>query len=247
MSPIVRTGYQNKEGKYFDKVREISFEKENLINNLGKFVAETNHEDNYFFKDDLITHGVYIYQSLTNPNIAYRIYKEFSDYGFNGYSDDKMIQFLQEKQEKIKLTQFPTGIVTLNGNIIGQEIPYYANYMTLFDYLKKYFIKDPFSIYMILIEIIKEMYEEEILYLDVHPKNFMINKSDLDIKMIDFDDSYVKFQTHEFYKEQLFSNIKNMIDCLNKLCGLDDLVFLQTDNFDDCSYQIKQMQKIIKL
>ena len=245
MPPVITTGFTNKNGEYLDRVREIAFQKDNLLYNLGKFITETKHESNYFFKEDFIATGVgvYIYQSIDNPNIAYRIYKEFSDYGFNGYSDDKLIQLLQEKQEKIKLTEFPTGVVTLGGNIIGQEIPYYEKYITIFNYFQTYYVDNPFKVYIAMLEILKEMYDEQILYLDVHPKNFMISKDNFNVKMIDFDENYIKFEQLKVYRETLFSNIKNMIDCLNKICQFDDLVFLQTDNFDDCLYQVKQMKK----
>ena len=37
-----------------------------------------------------------IYQSKNNPKIAYRIYKEFAEYKFNGYNDDILIENLQK-------------------------------------------------------------------------------------------------------------------------------------------------------
>ena len=243
MSIIIKNVFINKKGQCFDKVKEVSLQREDINLNLGKLVAETDHESNNYFADSLITSGIYLYRSNVNPNIAYRIYKEFADFNFNGYNDDKMIQNLQEKQSKIKLTKFPMGVVTLNGNIIGQEIPYYSNYITLFDYFKNHARLDYFKIYTLILQIIKEMYDEQILYLDIHPRNFMINEKNFDIKIIDFDESYVKFENYNFYQEQLFLNIKNIIDRLNKTSNIDCGVFLQTDNFDDSFYQIKQMQK----
>lgn len=246
MPLLIKNCFINEKQECYDKVKEIILKKVDLIYNLGKYITETQHENN-FFDDHLITTGVYIYQSYNNPNIGYRIYKEFANQGFNGYNDEKIIQQLQEKQQKIHLTTFPTGVVTLDNKIIGQEIPYYYDSMTLYEYFKKYNVSNPFQIYLVILDALKELYDEQILYLDVHYKNFMINPTNLKINIIDFDEVYLKFEYYKTYIESMFLNLKKMIDSLNKMSNIsDDIVFLQTDNFEDSFYQVKQMQKKIK-
>ena len=100
--PQVKNGFTNKYGVFYPNVKEIMFKRTELYNNLGTFVAETNREANSFFvPDDFDLRGVYIYQQLDNPNKAYRIYKEFAEYKFNGYDDDKLIHNLQNKQQNL--------------------------------------------------------------------------------------------------------------------------------------------------
>ena len=108
--PRINQGFTNLNGTYFDKVKEVAFKKGELIGNLGTFVAETKREKSIWQEEENYSDGVYIYQSLNDPHIAYRIYKCFADYGYNGENDDILIQKLLERQDAIKLSKFPIGV-----------------------------------------------------------------------------------------------------------------------------------------
>lgn len=45
------------------------------------------------------------------------------------------------------MTSFPIGVVTLDGNIIGQEIIYYENYKQLYEIKNEVSLKDLLLIY----------------------------------------------------------------------------------------------------
>ena len=129
---VINENFIDKNGKKYDGVTEKAFEKGELFD-IGKFKHQTEREKTVFGKEN----GVYIYQDIENDNLAYRIYDEFAEYGFNGYHDDVLIYELNKRRENVKLTDFPNGIVTYNGNIIGQIIPYYPNSETIFSYAKE--------------------------------------------------------------------------------------------------------------
>lgn len=247
--PKINTGFTNDRGTYYDKVREIAYQKGELFGNLGVFVTETEYISNCIFDDTKNpTRGVYIYQSYSNPEIAYRIYKAFADCGFDGYEDDKLIQKLSERQKNINLSKFPTGVVTLSGKIIGQEIPYYANDITLFEFFNKYKNINPIKIYYAVLEILNELYYNGIIYLDTHPKNFMINLLNEypSVDIIDFEYSRIIFDDDsEVYRKLLFCNYKIMVNKLNEMLGITDIVgkFSETQSFDDTYHQLSVMKK----
>lgn len=244
--PQIKEGFRNRYKFFYPNVREISFEKGELCNNLGKLVAETKREqDSFFLPDDFDLSGVYIYQQLDNPDKAYRIYKEFAEYKFNGYNDDKLIENLQQKQTNIKLTEFPSGVVTLDGMIIGQEIPYYDGYKNLYDTLTH--ISDKRTILMIykkIIKILKELYDNGIIYTDVHAKNFMVNNDNV-VKLIDFEYSQVRFEMNDSFKMQLMDNLRNMINIVNLYSGID-YVLERIIKFEDFSTEIDVMKRRVR-
>lgn len=248
MIPQIRDRFTNIKGQTFDNVREIAFKKDELFGNLGKFVAESNHEVSDFVYDLYESHfGVYIYQTYENPNIAYRIYKEFADYNFNGYNDDKLIQKLSERKKAILKTEFPTGVVTLDGRIIGQEIPFYQNSITILEYFKNRTILNPFNLYIEILKVLYELFENGIIYLDIHPKNFMIDPIGLKMNLIDFDFHYIKFDDKTMLKRQL-DNYKRMINYLNELLNIINITgdFVEASNYDDCFEQLNEMSKRLK-
>lgn len=249
--PIIREGFTNISGKHYDKVREIAYKKGNLFCDGVRLVAETKYEDNMFFDSSFnLTNGVTIRQLCANPNVAYRVYKSFADYKFNGWFDDKLIQKLIERQEKIKLSKFPTGVVTMDGYIIGQEIPYYPDDITLYEYFTKYQDVDYIKVYRAVLEVLKEMYDNGIIYTDSHAKNFMINPllDDIKIDVIDFEYERVKFDDDLKYCEKhFFNNYITMVNRLNMLCGLYFIVgeMQYVMNFDDIYEQLDTMNKIL--
>lgn len=126
-------GYINQNGAKFENIRNIHFDcKGDLVGNLGIFKVETQYEPNAFITSSFKMHeGVYIYQTDYDFKKALRIYKDFADYQYTFHDDYKLISILQDRQSFVTLTDFPTGIVTIENKVIGQEIPYYDQYITL--------------------------------------------------------------------------------------------------------------------
>ena len=238
--------YTNKDNITYDKVKELAFKQKELMNNLGKFVNETNREANLFFDDQYsLENGVYIYQDYNNPNIAYRIYKEFAEYNFNGNKDELLIQELMQKQDKVKLTEFPFGVVTLDNRIIGQQIPYYPNHISLYEYFKANKDIDIYMIYLQILDILNELYSNGILYFDSHAKNYLINGDT--INLIDFEYSLMSFDINNIRLKKYM--LKNYIKLINHLYQLysntKQDIFEETNSFGETYNQIKELTRKI--
>ena len=212
-TPIIRTGFTNINGSYFSYVREIAFNKGDYLR-IGKPITMSHQENNSdsFMSDDHIYGSMFIYQDNINPNVGYRIYDSYNDYRFNGNRDDVLIQNLQERQENVQLTKFPTGVVTYGGFIIGQEMPFFPNSQNIDAYLKKCNLSDAFALYKQLLLMFKELCLNGIMYTDIHPGNIIID-SKLNLELIDFDMNFIDFDN----KKRLEVVIRNLYNLINIL------------------------------
>ena len=210
---VINDSFIDKNGKKYDGVIEKAFEKDELFD-IGKFKHQTEREKIVFGKEN----GVYIYQDIENDNLAYRIYDEFAEYGFNGYHDDVLIYELNKRRENVKLTDFPNGIVTYNGNIIGQIIPYYPNSETIFSYAKETNNINIIKYYRRMLDILIELYNNGIIYCDAHAKNFLIVNNK--VKLIDFDFSLMDFNNYKYKYENMINTFIGMVNTLNEIINV---------------------------
>ncbi len=227
-------------------IKEMAFAKNDLYGNLGEFVCQTNRDNDCFFSpDDFDTEGVYIYKR--NAQLALRVYKAFAEYKFNGNLDDRLISKLQQKQSNVKLTDFPTGVVTVDHRIIGQIIPYYNDYLTLNDSIYKHMVneKNILTIYKKIIEILKELEKNNIIYTDNHAKNYMINNN-LDVKLIDFEYSQIGIDDNSgYYNNLALMTLKNMINRLNSFLNIDFHI-KQEMNLDNIFNEVSEYELKLK-
>lgn len=216
MAMIVKKGYEDKNGVKYDDLLNVHFEKkEDMATSLGKYVAETDYKDNMFLSSSWnLTNGIYLYQSYFDPKIALRIYRDFASYKYVHHDDAKLIKELLERGKNVLLTDFPMGVITIEDYVVGQAIPFYEDY----DTLAKVVInkKDELSImkyYLEIMKILKELYNNSIIYADVRSRNFMINRVNNLVKLIDFESQYISFDDR-LYKEMI-KNIKITINEIN--------------------------------
>lgn len=219
-APIIRPTFKNKDGFIFSHVKEVAFTKSSIFNNLGEYITETKRENNHFFNND--TDGVYIYRSYLSPKIGYRIYKEFADYGFNGDKDEYLIEELQIR--KVEDIKFPDGVVTLDGLVIGQTMPFHNYSKSIHEYFAKHHDVDLlFNAYNEILSILKKLTEHGIFYLDIHAKNFMIDEITKEINIIDFEKHLVRFDEQE-YLSRILEKYIEMLNLINSSIGLDRII-----------------------
>lgn len=239
----IRDKFITKNGIVYSNLREIAFTKDNIFGNLGTLVNETNREvfDGFGKTSNTISQdGVYIYKSKYDKDRALRVYKCFLDPNFNGFNDEKLISKLQKIQNKIELTSFPVGIVTLNGNVIGQEIPYYEQHNQLYEIKDQVTLKELLMLYRQCLIIIEELRKKGIYYIDVHAKNFLVDNN-LDVKLIDFEPCLVKFND----KTQLYrslTNFYNMINLVNKRINID-VLYEKPSTIDEAFHNLDKLEK----
>lgn len=233
MAKRIEMGY-----KEFDKVRNIILEPGPLNGQLGKFLAETPSYNPYTDSMDTDTNGVYIFQSLEHPGLAYRISKDFQY--CNLKRDAGFIQKLQNQKGKIKLTEFPTGIITQEERIIGQEIPFYSGCQTILYFFQTNIVDNPIVQFKSILDALKEMYDAGIDYFDIHGNNFVLDPwNPSTVKTIDFDETYVSFGYYDsFTRKRILGNYLATINDLNRMNKTDILVgdFEMTDDFA-CAYE----------
>ena len=225
-------------------IREVDFS--NNLSNIGKFFCETQRETCMFYNEN---DGVYIYQSHVDPNVGYRIYKEFADYGFNGYNDDKLIAKLNEKKHLFPEIKIPTGIITHNGNIIGQEIVLFLNHLTINDYSKKFLDTLPTDLYIQIINVIKKLYDCGIGYYDGHAKNFMVDRTTKHVEIIDFQWSMMSFDNiYECENWKIFDRMNSLINQCNENFRVNDIIpYAKIDNFSQAyEYVEESKHKLLK-
>lgn len=224
---IIKNGFKNCYGKEFPNIRDVHFEeKKDLMGNLGTYKAETKHTANPFFSSSFDReNGVYIYQTHYDPNIALRIYKDFANYKYLHHNDELLVSELQNRQKDVKLTEFPTGIVSIENKVIGQEIPFYEDHETIKDIVldeQKKDMVNPITLQLEMLKILKELVQNGIIYYDIHAKNFMLNTTKNDMKLIDFDINFIAFDDKTTVYNSMISNLKNTINTIDSIYGLND-------------------------
>lgn len=188
-----------KEIKLYGKLsgKKVTISDINLesIRDLGKLgftmVKETRKDSDGFDYDLGTTIGKYIYVKNDDPTRGLIIYRDFIEClnlknGHNLEADN--IAKLQLKQPDIKLTQFPTGTVSIGDVIIGEQIPFYNGYVHIDEYVRQSGdFQSVIDCGVKLIDIIKELYDNEVSYTDICSKNVMVDPVTNDVKLIDFD------------------------------------------------------------
>ena len=233
-------GYINSKGEYFENIRNIKFKDERPLL-FGNFYTQNKKQGSSLtFSDMDDCDGVYIYKSYYDEKTALRIYKDFLIYKYIHHDDEEIVSKLQKRQKNIKLTQFPTGVVTLENVIIGQEIPLYENHQDIIDCFKdKVLIKKPTHYYTEILKILRELYNNGIVYSDVHGRNFLVSNIDNTIKLIDFEKYRISFDDdNKYYYPTMINNLKSMFYDLNAFYNIefsDDFKKAKTlEEIDEC-------------
>ncbi len=195
----------------FVKVRNINFESlDEFRKNCGEGIAISHSDDNENF--ELNEEGAYICRSKYDFSKALKIYKDINFYKYTYHGDYKVVSMLQQKQPNVKLSEFPTGILTIEDYIIGQEITLYDNSETLHDYfISGNMKKRSTEFYLDILKILKELCNQGIIYKDVHRRNFMINKMTEIVNIIDFDSAFLNFDNSKSAYDAMLRNLKSCI------------------------------------
>lgn len=243
----IREKYIDERGNIYN-IRNIHYESlEKTRFNFGTFVAESKPGKLDSIDDDL--DGIFLYKSTYSSKKALRIYKDYMHYKYVGHSDYKIVSELQLRQKNIKLTEFPTGIVTIENSVIGQEAPYYEDYNTIRKTFENDTIKvNPIQSYIKILKILKELFKEGIVYRDIHSNNFLYRIIDEDIKLIDFERFQVSFNEGRGCNYQsMIDNLKYMIKLLNSFKGIEfNYGFKKTQTLEEIEESILENQKILK-
>ena len=203
---------------------------------------------------------MFIYQDDKNPNIGYRIYRGIfwgaNKFYFNeGCLDPKMIQELQKRQSSVKLTQFPTGVVSVCKQVIGQEMPFYPNADTLKEFAEK--IKnEPNKVelmtkaYISTFTTIDELIANEIFHGDLHTSNIMVDRNDPSrVNLIDFSPVYTSFGKLASHQLDTYQNdFANIVNVANEFAGINyELEKMSSDKpVEEAIEKVLKMERKLK-
>jgi hypothetical protein len=204
-----------------DKGKEIIFEKD--------FDKKKPEESSKFYK------------LLNNPELIIK----YATYHFN---DEKVMYMLKrfiELQKKVKLTDLPTSYYMEDGVIKGTVIPYYPDSPTLYNIaltrnllnLANYYYHDDdmlhnlFLLFNDMVNVLEELVENNILYFDANPGNFVFSNNQ--IKLIDFDPECdrIKYEVDKKSIKKLLNEIDTAVFLVTKRFQVADLCVCYPKNF----------------
>lgn len=194
------------------------------IDNKGlSYFNETSKGEEITFKLSGLEIKSEFYKLIDNPN--YIIKKSFREINSEALLD--MLYRFSEIKDKITLTDLPISYYLEDNVIAGSVIPYYEDSENLYNIsktkelsnLSKVYKRDDdnirnlFILYSEIIDIIEELYDNGICYYDSNSTNFVFK--DNKVHLIDFDPSYIKFNTRRKATIQTLSGIDDLADRMN--------------------------------
>lgn len=193
----------NKESSFTNKIHK-SYDVDNYVIDKDYVFDKSK----IFFEDS----NTLIY--VIGDGLGFKIDKSLLNKERQSYNIEEMVSGLVLRQDNIKLTDFPVGVVSCKKRCVGQVIRLYKNYYPLKDIVNNDNIN---ILYDKVIAIIEELLNNGIMYSDIHENNFLVNNN-LDVKLIDFESSCVSFNNiSPNDKIFCYSKIKSMFDKLNTL------------------------------
>ena len=182
------------------------------------------------------------YQLLQNSDLIIK-------YSINNLDNEKvryMLRRFLELKNKVQLTDLPTSYYVEDGIMHGTVIHYYQDAPSLdsifrthqLGELKKYYMHDDDNIHNLfmllsdIISIIEELKDNEILYIDSNPGNFVLFNNQA--KLIDFDPSYnrIRYGNDKHDIREVLKGIEELVFLANKRFGLYDLYVSRIKSFD---------------
>ncbi len=172
---------------------------------------------------------------------------------------EMLINFKNIK-DKINDIDFPIGYYREGNHAKGEIIRYYKDSISLYslsetkdiNIVSKYYYHDEDSIHNLyllmlkILDLIEELFEENIYYTDIHRGNFVINNND--VKLIDFDYNYIHFneKKDKVLLRSILSNYEDLFFILNKRFNLGELIPYSTNNFESMKKYVKKIENKVR-
>ncbi len=205
---------------------EMKFDDNNIgYIDLSKqgLVLEKQEFMTYDYKNNQVPLKSDFYQLSSTNDYLLKVNKELD---VNDIGNYYMLKNLIKLQSMITKVDLPIGYVKNNWYTVGQIIRNYPEAKSLknicikedLESLQKYIYRDEdslhnlFVVYLEVLELLEELFENNIAYFDVNPGNFVVYNNQ--IKIIDFERKYIEF---EKTKMNEFIVINNYLESLNKL------------------------------
>lgn len=126
------------------------------------------------------------------------------------YVNEKQIELLVSKQNKVKLTSLPKGVAYYNGVPIAVILEYFENHKSFYNLMYEHYTAI-ISVFYKFVDIINELVDNGIYQLDVKESNFLYSSLDYSAKAIDLDGPLVKCLSNERYSKSVYNCFYKMI------------------------------------
>ena len=175
---------------------------------------------------------------------------------FNQIKNKKLLYQFMKKQQYFDNIDFPVGYYLEKEKIKGTIIPYYKDSISInkllnlykLDDLKNYYlhtddeIQNLICLCIDIIDMIEKMFQENIVYTDINPRNFLVYNNL--IKIIDFEPKYVFISNKkDKYYNLILSNYNLLIDYILRHYGFNNSYYHPGDNFDDAKAKVKSLYR----
>ena len=215
------------------KTNEIFFKESGKSYSKRTSFYEIEGVDNYFIKDSTM-------------------YPFF----FNKSRHLKLLKKLIEKQNKFDDIDFPFAYYKGLGLFKGIVNPYYKGALSLdnitvtrnFNALKNYYnhesdeIDNFQALFLDVLEILHQMYKNNIYYTDARLPNFVVFNNK--VKIVDFEPGYVHFKDYDnWHLQRMLSAYASSVDSARKRYGFKTVKFNPGEDFYETELNLKSLCK----
>lgn len=167
----------------------------------------------------------------------------------------KLLKQLVEKQEEIKNVDFPIAYYKSFNILKGIVIPYYKDSASLreiislhpFEDLPNYYNHDSneidnlISLLLEILELISNMYDHKVYYLDIHTGNFLLYNNS--VKVIDFEPGHVFFRDRKWNLKLILSNYAMLVEKIRRMYKFKEIFFHSGVDFYNTEMNVKALRK----
>ena len=170
-----------------------------------------------------------------------------------------MLKAFMKIEDNLPNVDFPVGYFANCGKVDGTVIPYYKDSISLrsfiwfskFNELKKYYnkasddIDNLICLLLDMLNIISGLYDNKVMYLDIHPGNFLLYNND--VKLIDFEPNYIYLkQKTGFYYNRILHNYSIMVHTICRRLEFKDVMYQSGESFMDAENSVKYLRKCLE-
>lgn len=174
---------------------------------------------------------------------------------FNRYRNLKLLKQLSEKQEKVNNVDFPVAYYKSFNILRGIVIPYYKDAVALSEIINlhpfselKYFynhdsndIDNLVSLLLEILELISNMYNNGVYYLDIHSGNFLVYNNS--VKVIDFEPGHIYFRDKEWNLRLILTNYAMLVEKIRRMYQFKDVFFHSGVDFYNTEMNVRALRK----
>ena len=221
----------------------------------------------YLDSRDIKIHDLYIKQmsSATRDRAHFFSIEGINDYiikdctmyplVLNRYQNLKLLKKLVEKQSEIDKVEFQVAYYQSLMMLKGMVIPYYKDAPSLnevtslhkFEELRNYYdhesddIDNLISLLIEILELIINMFEHGVYYLDIHTGNFLIYNNT--IKVVDFEPGHVYFNQKQWHLSLILSNYALLVEKIRRRYGFKEIFFHPGVDFYNTEMNVMALKK----